>query len=308
MKQVFEKGAKIQVVRADIDNGYKVGEIYTVHSYLEHKNAYVVEEGYIVYKDSAWIDADDVVQFVDWHNAPEGATHYNDKDCIYPWLKLDNGVRYYHHTDDNRWVKYTTECYGSEFVCHFDNAIKRPVAEKKEMPDIDWSKAPKGYDYWIVDKDGTMKSMFHRYVENHKDLGESYVDADEDYWRVSSDRIIVHKRPEEQEMNNEWKHGLPPVNTEFEYSFGNGYWFKATCNYVVGSSGVVALCEVMGATIEQYLDAEEWEFRPVKSKEERDKEAAIDEMLKVADPMWESQIKAEDMCKRLYNAGWRKVE
>lgn len=171
MEQVFEKGTKIQIVRADSDNWYKVDEIYTVHSYLEREDAYVVEEGYEVYKDSAWIDAKDVEMHIDWYA----------------------------------------------------------------------------------------------------------------------------------------KEQLPPVGTEFEYSFGSGYWFKATSTYVVGDSGVVALCETMEAVVEQYLDNEDCEFRPIKSKEQQEKDDTIAEMVKVAYPgdSWESQFRAVAMCMRLYDAGWR---
>lgn len=238
MQQVFKKGTKIQVVHADSDNWYKVGEIYTVHSYLEREGAYVVEEQYEVYKNSAWIDAKDVLQFVDW------------------------------------------------------------------------SKASEGYDFWIVDNEGTMPPTFHKYVENHECNGACYVDENGSYWCADSSRIIVHKRPEEkeQEMKSEWKYGLPSIGIEFEYSFGGNYWFKATSTYVVGDSGVVALCETMESVVEQYLDNEECEFRPIKSKEQQEKEEAIAEMVKVADPSGHFYNIASLFCERLFNAGWRKVE
>lgn len=172
MKQVFEKGTKIQVVHSTSDNWYRIREIYTVHSYLEHKDAYVVEEDYDKWRDTAWIDAKDVEMYVDWYT----------------------------------------------------------------------------------------------------------------------------------------KEQLPPVGTEFEYSFGNGYWFKATSTYVVGDSGVVALCETMESVVEQYLDNEECEFRPIKSKEQQNKEEAIAEMVKVADPSGHLYNTASLFCERLFNAGWRKVE
>lgn len=240
MKQVFKKDTKIQVVRTDSDNWYKVGEIYTVHSYLEHEHAYVVEEDYDKWRDTAWIDAKDVEMYIDWSNAPEG------------------------------------------------------------------------YDFWIVDDvddEGTMPPTFHKYVENYECYGACYVDENRSYWRADSSRIIIHKRPEEKEQEmNEWKYGLPPVGTEFEYSFGNVYWFKATSTYVVGDSGVVALCGTMESVVEQYLDNEECEFRPIKSKEQEEKEKAIAEMILAAEPDGHLYNTASLFCERLFNAGWRKVE
>lgn len=234
MKQVFDKGAKIQVVETEKGNWYKIGEIYTVHSYLEHKNAYVVEEDYEVYKDSAWVEAKDVEMY------------------------------------------------------------------------IDWSKAPEGYDFWIVPSEG---SQFP--PDFHKLIGDRYYDINGEYYEeYYCDDVAVYKRPvaEKKEVNNEWKHGLPPVNTEFEYSFGGNYWFKATCTYVVADSGVVAMCDVMGVTIEQYLYNEECEFRPVKSKEEQEKESTIVTMVEAANPTGTFHDVASLFCERLYDAGWRKVE
>ncbi len=235
MKHPFKQGTKIQVASSCDDYWYKVGEIYTVHSYLPHEDAYVVEEQYEEYKESAWIDAKDVIQFVDWDNAPEGATHYNDVDCIYPYLKQTWDSYYFF--DEEKWTEYNYVSLA--FAHHFDNAIKRPVTEEKK------------------------------------------------------------------EMNAFNKNGLPAVGTEFEYSFGNDFWFKATSNYVVADDGVVALCESACGKIEQYLDVRTCKFRSIKSKEEQEKEEAVDEMVKVADPSGTLYNSASLFCERLYAAGYR---
>ena len=54
---------------------------------------------------------------VDWHNAPEGATHYN-AECFCPWLK-ETPPSYFNSSD---WVEYGSHAYED----HFNNAIKRP--------------------------------------------------------------------------------------------------------------------------------------------------------------------------------------
>jgi hypothetical protein len=41
---------------------------------------------------------------INWDEAPEGATHYDTRIDVYPWLKEDdNGNQYWHH---GRWVSY----------------------------------------------------------------------------------------------------------------------------------------------------------------------------------------------------------
>jgi len=44
---------------------------------------------------------------IDWSLAPEGATHYDTRIDVYPWLKEDdNGNKYWHHS---QWVNYAND-------------------------------------------------------------------------------------------------------------------------------------------------------------------------------------------------------
>ncbi len=60
---------------------------------------------------------------------------------------------------------------------------------------IDWTKAPYGYDYYIVDKQKIQVAEFHkRSIDRHGD--EVYEDVEGLQWDVDSDRITVYQRPE----------------------------------------------------------------------------------------------------------------
>ena len=44
---------------------------------------------------------------INWESAPEGATHYDTREGVYPWLKEDdNGNKYWHF---NCWVNYAND-------------------------------------------------------------------------------------------------------------------------------------------------------------------------------------------------------
>ncbi len=60
---------------------------------------------------------------------------------------------------------------------------------------IDWTKAPYGYDYYIVDKQKIQVAEFHkRSIVRYGD--EVYEDVEGSQWDVDSDRITVYQRPE----------------------------------------------------------------------------------------------------------------
>ena len=62
--------------------------------------------------------------------------------------------------------------------------------------DIDWTQAPEGYDYYIVDKLGLQESKFHR-REGGESFGTVYVDEDGLVWFDEPSRIEIFERPEQ---------------------------------------------------------------------------------------------------------------
>lgn len=57
------------------------------------------------------------IKDINWHKAPEGATHYN-ATCFCPWLK-ETPPSYF---DCGDWVEYGSHAYED----HFNNSVKRP--------------------------------------------------------------------------------------------------------------------------------------------------------------------------------------
>ena len=71
--------------------------------------------------------------------------------------------------------------------------------------------------------------------------------------------------------------GLPPVGCECEYSLNGGkIWWKCKIDYIVGTQGVVMLCDTFEGV--QYVQFSSYgnalKFRPIRSETERKRDAA----------------------------------
>lgn len=71
--------------------------------------------------------------------------------------------------------------------------------------------------------------------------------------------------------------GLPPVGCECEYSLNGGKtWWKCKIDYIVGTQGVVMLCDTFEGV--QYVQFSSYgnalKFRPIRSETERKRDAA----------------------------------
>lgn len=66
-----------------------------------------------------------MVDQVNWDEAPPGATHFNNVNCRWPWLKRDDTGYYFYYEPLNRWFEYPNRRLAHEY--YFDNAIKRHV-------------------------------------------------------------------------------------------------------------------------------------------------------------------------------------
>lgn len=153
--------------------------------------------------------------------------------------------------------------------------------------------------YWYADKIGEIVTIDGKGAASNRDNYVRYYTKEYDEcWVVSECDIELVQEATKEEA---WKDGLPQVGTKFEYSFDGKHWYKCVTAYVVGNRGVVAKCQ-LDSEVEQYFDKSHVMFRPIKSE----KEKVVEEMLKVADPSGNHYFTAELICKRLYDAGWKK--
>nr|DAU67845.1 MAG TPA: hypothetical protein [Caudoviricetes sp.] len=82
--------------------------------------------------------------------------------------------------------------------------------------------------------------------------------------------------------NSAWNgEGLPPVGCECEYSLnGGGTWWKCKIDYIVGTQGVVMLCDTFEGV--QYIHfsscGDSLKFRPIRTEAERKREAAVEKI------------------------------
>lgn len=81
----------------------------------------------------------------------------------------------------------------------------------------------------------------------------------------------------------EWNgEGLPPVGCECEYSLNGGVtWWKCKIDYIVGTQGVVMLCDTFEGV--QYVQFSSYgsslKFRPARSEAERKRDAATNALM-----------------------------
>lgn len=100
--------------------------------------------------------------------------------------------------------------------------------------------------------------------------------------------------------------GLPPVGTECEYSLnGGGNWWNCKIAYIVGTQGIVMLCDVFEGV--QYVDFTTYEgklkFRPFRSEADKNRSAAIEEMRKIVTNYNKTDV--IHAIGQLYDAGYR---
>lgn len=78
--------------------------------------------------------------------------------------------------------------------------------------------------------------------------------------------------------------GLPPVGCECEYSLNGGKtWWKCKIDYIVGTQGVVMLCDTFeGVQYVQFsLYGNALKFRPTRSEAERKRDATTNALIKI---------------------------
>lgn len=181
------------------------------------------------------------------------------------------------------------------------------------MQNFDWSKAPKGYDFWVADRYGISVDGWHRLV------GDRYIDQKGRFWSKEAEksgRIAVFERPKWE--NSE---ALPPVGTACEIALSE-VSRKASADLAryIEHDGKVALIlghhDVGGAVAALYAvkigDHFEYHsliagnFRRLRTPEEiaaEQRKRAIDAMQRIVssgDPHYGRKV-----CEALYDAGCR---
>lgn len=120
-----------------------------------------------------------------------------------------------------------------------------------------------------------------------------------DYSDLTTRALGEEKITREQYEATGWDGtGLPPVGVECEYSLNGGKtWWKCKVDYMVGTQGVVMLCDTFEGV--QYVQFSSYgnalKFRPLRTEAER----AIDEMVRLSGV-------SIGAAKILYDAGYRK--
>lgn len=138
------------------------------------------------------------------------------------------------------------------------------------MCDIDWAKAPEGATHY----DPTDRCEDSQWMMKVSERAWCFYDGDDwesiDYSEVAHQLCEYIPRPTKQE----WEGGLPPVGWEGEYTKPSGFVGR-TC---VWRWCVVVAHDLGGALIrtdkDKYhlLTVPEYEFRPLKSQQERQRE------------------------------------
>jgi len=74
---------------------------------------------------------------INWDDAPEGATHYDAREGVYPWVMADdNGKKYWYF---NRWVKYANDIGVNDSIS--SKPVTSPIytqemADNGELPSV----------------------------------------------------------------------------------------------------------------------------------------------------------------------------
>lgn len=178
-----------------------------------------------------------------------------------------------------------------------------------QKPDIDWSKAPEGYDFWVVDRYGIFADGWHRLV------GDRYIGQKGRFWSKEAEksgRIAVFERPE-------WDGGetLPPVGIACKIALSEESR-KASADLAryIEHDGKVALilghhdgAALYAARIGDHFEYHSLiagNFRRLRTPEEiaaEQRKRAIDAMQRIVssgDPHYGRKV-----CEALYDAGCR---
>ncbi|HBK9907430.1 TPA: hypothetical protein LOL70_004806 [Salmonella enterica subsp. enterica serovar Infantis] len=119
----------------------------------------------------------------------------------------------------------------------------------------------------------------------------STTDADIIAYRLHKTQQIEQPEESEEDLNEcigqapeaTWSgDGLPPVGCECEYSLNGGKtWWKCKVDYIVGTQGVVMLCDTFEGV--QYVPFSSYgnalKFRPIRSEAERKRDAMVNDMV-----------------------------
>lgn len=163
---------------------------------------------------------------------------------------------------------------------------------------------PEGANYAVQDADGTVKFAktltYLHYLAGEwrsNENGYDWIYGDRPFdgnfvteWTADDNHSAaismaryeceISKNETGKQSDDEWNgEGLPPVGCECEYSLNGGKtWWKCKIDYIVGTQGVVMLCDTLEGV--QYVQFSSYgnalKFRPLQSEAERKRDAAVE--------------------------------
>jgi hypothetical protein len=191
------------------------------------------------------------------HKVPDGATRFLafdqfiDQPCRHEFYKIVEGKVWYFDYDDKDWFKSTS-------IANFNKSIPLP-----EQPEINWNESPSDTAVWIVSfRSGSDWHELSKDGQQYNKVGS------ERFWTIGDDDdeyFTVHHRP-----MKEWE---PVAGKVCEALFAQ-VWVSV---FFIGNAYEygVGLENIKTGEIHK-VDPEKIKFRPLKTQQEKDREAFIE--------------------------------
>ena len=233
------------------------------------------------------------------HTVPYGATHYLPEEGSRSagFTKYKDQEWIYADADSSIWIGHGL----------FQRSIPKGAIELPKETKPDWSSAPNDTAVWIQDNN----------PDAGNDIGGWYRDLNSDnkyicfgFGHIKSInegvRFKVHRRPKlEPEA---WVDGLPPAGCECQATWlelpdGGGNDF---CDVIIKGyfGGEVWFSKVNGVDgYSEVVNVADCEFRPLKTQDEKDREAFI-EKAKSSIQLAKTGFTLEEIFTNLFNAGF----
>lgn len=214
-----------------------------------------------------------------------------DGDCPSEWrISMKYDV-------EDRWVEVNREQYEAALAAKNEGWIdwgggKHPPVSTNTVVDV---KLEKGY----------VQSGYPagEYSWEHVWQGSNII-----AYRLHQPQEVAHTKAEQEaDMNEcigqapktEWNgEGLPPVGCECEYSLNGGVtWWKCKIDYIVGTQGVVMLCDTFEGV--QYVQFSSYgnalKFRPIRSEADRKRDESLRVIYEILDAGTSTKQDAADI-------------